>query len=283
MPAAMCRIRFTFVNCFFVSGLLLAAASAQITSTPSSLAFANTYLGMESASKSILVTNNGTATTTITAITSSCREFLLASGQVPATLAPRASTSFSTVFVPDSAKAFSCTYTLTQQVGSPLAVPLTGTGLATNAVVGVSPTSLSFPNQSEGTQSATQLLTISNTGTAAIKLEGITITPKTFVISPVSLPITINPGSSTTLSVSYSPTRVTSETGVLGMTFNQIPVKVVDLSGNGSLATSARQLAPAEAVRLKFRDGERNAIIDGAPGRKAARASAGDTGQGDLF
>jgi exodeoxyribonuclease VII large subunit len=51
---------------------------------------------------------------------------------------------------------------------------------------------------------------------------------------------------------------------------------------NGSLATSAVQLAPAEAVRLKFKDGERNAIIDGAPGRKAVKARAsGD--QGDLF
>ena len=67
---------------------------------------------------------------------------------------------------------------------------------------------------------------------------GITITSPTFLLTPVSLPITINGGASTTVSVSYSPTRVTSETGVLGLTFNQLPVKVVDLSGNGSVATS---------------------------------------------
>jgi len=146
------------------------------------------------------------------------------------------------IFVPDSAKTFDCTYTLTQQVGSPLAVPLTGIGLATKAVVSLSPTSLSFPNQSEGTASATQLVTISNTGTASIKLQGITITPPTFAINPVTLPITINAGSSATLSVNYSPTRVTSETGILGLTFNQIPVKVVDLSGNGSVAPSVALL-----------------------------------------
>jgi len=50
---------------------------------------------------------------------------------------------------------------------------------------------------------------------------------------------------------------------------------------NGRLATSARELAPAEAVRLRFKDGERNAIIDGAPGRK--RTTAGRPDQGDLF
>jgi exodeoxyribonuclease VII large subunit len=51
---------------------------------------------------------------------------------------------------------------------------------------------------------------------------------------------------------------------------------------NGRLATSARELAPAEAVRLRFKDGERNAIIDGHGGARRARA-AGDSGQGDLF
>ncbi len=52
---------------------------------------------------------------------------------------------------------------------------------------------------------------------------------------------------------------------------------------NGHLATSARELAPAEAVRLRFKDGERNAIIDGAPGKRLSKTAAGDTGQGDLF
>jgi hypothetical protein len=238
MPAAMRRMRFCFASCFLVSALLLSVSSAQITSTPSSLTFANTYIGLISPSKSISVTNTGTTTTTITAITSSCREFQLASGQTPSTLAPKASTSFSMVFVPDVAETFNCTYTLTQQTGSPLVVPLTGTGLASKAVVGVSPTALSFPNQSEGSASAAQLVTISNTGTAAVKLQGITVTPPTFVIGAVTLPITINAGASTTLSVSYSPTRVTSETGVLGMTFNEVPIKVVDLSGNGTVASS---------------------------------------------
>jgi hypothetical protein len=241
----MRRILFCLANCFLLSAILLVAASAQISSSPSSLTFANTYLGLISPSKSISVTNTGTTTTTITAITSSCHEFQLASGQTPSTLAPKASTSFSMVFVPDSATTFNCTYTLTQKTGSPLVVPLTGTGLASKAVVSASPTALSFPNQPEGTASASQLVTISNTGTAAVKLQSVTLTPPTFTIAAVSLPITIDAGSSTTLSVSYSPQRVTSETGVLGLTFNELPLAVVDLSGNGSVATSLSLLNSA--------------------------------------
>ena len=202
------------------------------------MSFTSTYVGLESATKNLSITNNGTASTILTAITSSCPEFKLASGTTPITLAARQTASFSMFFAPDSAKAFSCTYTVTQQTGSPLSVPFTATGLGTKAVVSLIPTSLSFPNQPEGTTSVTQTITISNTGTAAIKVVGITITSPTFLLTPVSLPITINGGASTTVKVTYSPTRVTSETGVLGLTFNQLPMKAVDLSGNGSVATS---------------------------------------------
>jgi hypothetical protein len=142
------------------------------------------------------------------------------------------------LFAPDSVKTFNCDYTLTQQTGSPLQVPLTGTGLATKAVVSTSPVFLSFPNQPEGTASTTQLITISNTGTGSVKLQQIALTPPTFSINPVTLPITINAGANTTISVSYSPALVTSETGVLALTFDQVPTQVVDLSGNGAVATS---------------------------------------------
>ncbi|HEY3971925.1 MAG TPA: choice-of-anchor D domain-containing protein [Candidatus Sulfotelmatobacter sp.] len=238
MPAAVRRIGFCFAHCFLASALLLAAASAQISANPASLSFTSTYVGMESATKNLSITNNGTASTTLTAITSSCPEFKLASGTTPYTLAPKQSASFSMFFAPDLSKAFSCTYTVSQQTGAPLAVPFTGTGLGTKAVVSISPTALSFPNQSEGTESSAQTITISNTGTASIKLTSVTLTPPTFIITPVSLPITINAGSFATLSVSYSPTLVTSETGVLGLNFNQIPTKVVDLIGNGVVASS---------------------------------------------
>ena len=79
---------------------------------------------------------------------------------------------------------------------------------------------------------------VSNTGTASIEITGITITPPTFSITPATLPITIKANSNTTINVSYSPALVTSETGVLGLVYNQLPEAVVDLSGNGIAATS---------------------------------------------
>jgi exodeoxyribonuclease VII large subunit len=53
--------------------------------------------------------------------------------------------------------------------------------------------------------------------------------------------------------------------------------------GDGSLALSARALKPAEVITLRFKDGERGAMVDGAPIRRTARSRPDAPGQGDLF
>lgn len=237
MSPAMRRIGFNVVNSILVIGLL-AGASAQVTSSPSSLQFADTYVGLDTTTKNITIRNTGTASATINAITSSCPEFKLASGQTPVTLAPSTTTSYSMYFAPDSAQAFSCDYTLTVTGASNVVVPLSGTGLQSSAIVSTSPTLLSFANQAVGTPSATQIITISNTGTGPINVTGIAIVPPTFSYAAGSLPITINAGASTTIKVGYSPQYVTSETGAVALTFDQVPSQVVDLTGNGVVSSA---------------------------------------------
>jgi hypothetical protein len=227
-----------FVNCLLVAGLLTLTASAQLTSTPSSLAYGNAYLGTQSTAKTITIKNTGTASVTINSITSSCIEYKLASGTTPVTLAAGKTSAFSMFFQPDKAQAFNCNYTLAASGASNLVVPLTGTGLQSKAVVSVSATSLSFPNQKLGSTSTSQTVTISNTGTVAVKLNTLQITPGTFSATGVTTPLTINPGTNATLTVSYSPAFEVSETGVIGLGFNQVAPVTVDLSGNGIAPTS---------------------------------------------
>jgi hypothetical protein len=237
MPAAMRSLTSLFVR-FLVGSLLILPAFAQLTSTPSSLSFSNTYIGLLSASKSISVKNTGTSSVTINSITSSCAEFKLSSGTTPITLAAGKATSYSFYFAPPAAQLYSCNYTLVPASGSNLVVSISGTGVSTKAVVSLSTNSLTFANQSVGTPSASQSVKVSNTGTASIQITGITIAPPTFSITPVTLPITIKANSNTTLNVSYSPAQAISETGVLGLVYNQLPEQVVDLTGNGVAATS---------------------------------------------
>jgi len=228
-------------SCFstglLVSFVFTVAAFAQLTSTPSSLSFSNTYIGLKSTSKNITVKNTGTTSVTINSITSSCPEFKLASGTVPATLAAGKTTSYSMLFAPDKAQAFSCNYTAAASGASNLVIPMTGTGLSSKGAISVSPTSINFPNQQVGSKSATQTITLTNTGTASVNLTGITTVPPSFANSSVTFPFAIAAGASKTVTVTYSPHAVASETGIIGFAFNQLPPKVVDLTGNGVTAT----------------------------------------------
>ncbi len=237
MPAVTRNLTSLFVR-LLVASFLILPAFAQLTSTPSSESFSNTYIGLFSTSKSISVKNTGTTSVTITSITSSCPQFKLSSGTTPDTLAAGASTSYSFYFAPTAAQVYSCNYTLAVSSGSNLVVPLTGTGLASAAIVGLSATSLTFNNQPVGTPSASQSIKVSNTGTASIEITGITITSPDFYITPVKLPITIKKSSSTTINVFYSPAQAISETGVIGLVYNDIPEQVVDLYGTGAAASS---------------------------------------------
>jgi len=220
------------------SSVLILPAFAQLTATPSSEAFSNTYIGLSSTSKSISVKNTGTASVTINSITSSCPEFKLSSGTTPFVLAAGKTTSYSFYFAPVAAQLYSCNYTLVPSSGANLVVPLTGTGLASAAIVGLSTNSLTFSNQPVGTSSASQSIKVSNTGTATIEITGITITSPDFYITAVKLPLSILKNSSTTINVFYSPAQAISETGAIGLVYNDIPEQVVDLNGTGVAATS---------------------------------------------
>jgi hypothetical protein len=232
------RPNLSLATCLLLTGLFTLSASAQLTSTPTTLAYGTVYLGTISTSKSVTIKNTGTASVTITAVSSNCHEYKLSAGTTPITLAAGKTTSFSFVLVPDLNQAFNCTYTLTATGASNLAIPVTGTGATSKAVVSLNATSLSFPNQTVGTSSATQNIVISNTGTATIKVNTITVEPATFSIGPVTLPYSIASKKSLTIPVTYSPAFAITENGTIGFGYNQVAEQVVDLSGNGAAPTS---------------------------------------------
>jgi hypothetical protein len=238
MLTAMRRRNLCLATCLLLAGLFSLSASAQLTSTPASLAYGTVYLGTISTSKSVTIKNTGTASATITAVSSNCKEYKLSAGTTPITLAAGKTTSFSFIFQPDLNQAFNCTYTLTATGTSNLAIPVTGTGATSKAVVSLNTNTLSFPNQTVGTSSAAQNIVISNTGTATIKLNTITVQPATFSIGPVTLPFSIAAKGSLTIPVTYSPQFAISETGTIGLGYNQVAEQVVDVTGNGTAPTS---------------------------------------------
>ena len=221
-----------------MTGLLSLSASAQLTSTPASLAYGTVYLGTTSTSKSVTIKNTGTSSVTINSITASCHEYHLSAGQVPFTLTAGKTTSYSFVLVPDANQAFDCDYTLAATGTGNLSIPLTGTGATSKAVESLNTTSLSFPNQTVGTSSTTQNIVITNSGTATIKVNSLTIEPASFIMGPVTLPYSIAAKGTLTLPITYNPQFAITENGTVGIVYNNAAEQVVDLSGNGVAPTA---------------------------------------------
>src|SRR5713226_9394268 len=225
----------------FLVGLVavLPAVSQEITASPTSLSFSNTYVGKVTGSKVITITNVSSGTVIIQSIAFDCPAFGISAGVAPTSLFKTGTiTHYSIFFQPTAAQVYNCNFILTLQDNTTLSVPLTGTGLTSTATVSISPTTLSFPNQAVGSTSSSQTFTISNTGTSSINLTAITIAPPNFTVGAITLPATIAKGGSLPLTVFYSPSRVASQTGAVDLTFNKIPDKGVTVSGNGVAASS---------------------------------------------
>ena len=214
--------------------------TTEISSTPSSLSFSNTYVGKASGSKVLTINNLTTSgTIMIETVAFDCTGgYGISSGIAPFQLGQTQKiTHYSIFFQPTAAQTYSCNFVITLNDGSFLDVPISGTGLNTSAVAQVSPSSLTFSNQHVGSTSAGQTVTITNTGTTNLTLNTITPSSPSFTTSTVILPATISAGSSLPMSVFYTPSQVTSETGALDFTFNEVPDTGSSLTGNGVAAS----------------------------------------------
>ncbi|MGA2714444.1 MAG: choice-of-anchor D domain-containing protein [Bryobacteraceae bacterium] len=104
-------------------------------------------------------------------------------------------------------------------------------GLGTAPVASVSPASLSFSSQIEGTTSTAKTVTLLNTGTGPMQVSTVTAT------APFSQTNTcsgsVAPSASCTVSVSFTPTAVGSASGTLTFVDNA-GTQTVSLTGTGS-------------------------------------------------
>jgi hypothetical protein len=157
-----------------LSGTGVGAPAASFS--PASLAFASTIVGASSAMQGITLKNTGTAALTLSGITiggANATSFSQ-TNNCGTSLAISASCTVTVTFKPASAGALSASLNFADNAAnSPQAVALSGTGNA--PAVSLSPVSLAFASTIVSASSATQGITLKNTGTAALTLSGITI------------------------------------------------------------------------------------------------------------
>src|SRR5438270_3030429 len=201
--------------------------------SPTSLTFGSQTVGTTSAAQTVTLSNTGSAALTITSIVAS-GDFA-ASNTCGGSLAAGGNCSISVTFTPTASGTRTGSLSATNNVtGSPQTVSLTGTG-ATAGTPGasVSPTSLTFGNQTVGTSSAAQTVTVSNTGSAALTITSI-VASGDFAASN-TCGGSLAAGGNCSISVTLTPTASGTRTGSLSVTDNATgSPQTVSLTGTGS-------------------------------------------------
>lgn len=179
---------------------------------PSPVAFGDQRVGTTSAASTLTISNSGSATLTVSSITATApfRAFGLV---LPANVAPGASATFSVEFRPTAIGSAVGTITVDSNADtSPTSVPLSGRG--TGGVAAVSPSSIAFGSANVGATLSSDV-TIRNDGNADLKVNSATFTgvhAADFGTTAV-FPLTIAPGASSTVAITFTPGAVGARTG----------------------------------------------------------------------
>ena len=213
------------------------------TLSPTSLSYGNELIGTQSAPQLVTLTNNGGQTLTISSIQVTSN--FLESNNCGSSLAGGSSCTISVVFAPLGTGDKTGAILITDNAaGSPQAVALSGTG-TTNALLTVTPTSLSFGNQVIYETSAAKTVTLTNSGTTSVTISSITASTN-FAISPNTCGATLAAGAKCKVGVTFTPTVVGAVAGTL--TFNDNAAnspQTVTLTGTGVVPAT---LTPASAT-----------------------------------
>ncbi|WP_161784324.1 choice-of-anchor D domain-containing protein [Aquabacterium sp. NJ1] len=228
-----------------LSGTGAPAPAPSASVSTKNLSFGSIVVGASAASQSVTVSNGGTANLSFSAIATGTSEFPITGGTctTAATVAPGASCTVGIGFKPTAAGARSGSLTITNNgSGSPLAVALSGTGIAANPVAQVSPGSLSF-SQTIGVASAAQTVAVSNTGTAALTLSSINLSGAAaadYQIDPTSTCAnggTVAVNNSCNVKLVFKPSATGSRAATLNVAHNATnSPSMVALNGIGNAA-----------------------------------------------
>jgi hypothetical protein len=201
-------------------------------SSRTSLAFGSQILNVP-ASNPVILSNTGDATLAISSIAAG-GDFNQ-TNDCGASLAPLAHCTITVTFQPTAVGARLGSLTFTDSAAdSPQTVSLSGTGVQ----LGLSATSLAFGNQISGTNSAAQMVTVTNLGSSALNLTSIVASAGFTETNTCGTTLAGN--ASCTVTVVFAPTAAGPLNGLITISYNGTQ-STIALSGNGTDFSLAAQ------------------------------------------
>ena len=213
------------------------AATQQLVVSPSKVRFGSVIVG-QSEAQEIVLTNTGTTSTSVSAISVGGTAFKISGLKLPVSLAAGQSVGAKVIFAPTGTGWTGWTgvkVTFTGKATNPnVQLWFAGSGVASEQV-SASPANLSFGKKALGTSTALPIV-LTNTHSHAETLSGIQTLGSEFSVSGPSFPLSLGAGKSITLNVKFSPTAVGLSGGNV---FISGPALNLPLQGTGTSSTGA--------------------------------------------
>ncbi len=204
-----------------------------VTASPSALNFGSAATGSTSAPQTVTVSNPTGSAAAVSSITTT-GDFAQ-SNNCGSSIAANGSCTVSVTFAPTATG--NRTGNLTVSAGGVTnTVSLSGTGTAPGPILNGAPASLSFPGTVVGSTAATQVVTVTDSGTSSASISNVSVGGD---FSQTNNCGTVAVGSSCAVTVSFKPTAAGARTGTLTVTSNanNSPLTVA-LTGNGIGSTT---------------------------------------------
>ncbi len=252
-PRASCTVQVTFTptGTGVISGLLTVPAGGagagatdtlsgtgvlpgSLSAAPSTLSYAPTVVGGQSASQPATISNPGGVSVAIGAPQLSSADYAITGNSCGASLTPGTSCIVTVAFTPATTGSLAATLTVASSDGSGAVarVSLNGSGLAPAQLL-FTPTSLAFGGQDLRTTSSSKTLTLTNTGGVATSLS-MPVLAGAYAITANNCGSTLPAGGSCTIAVQFAPTSAGSQNGSLTVaSATGTPAATALLSGRG--------------------------------------------------
>lgn len=235
----------------FAAKISLAGNAPAIAFSPTSLTFSSQAVGTTSAGQAINLSNTGSAALDITGITITGTDSadFNQTNTCGTSVAANSSCLITVTFDPTATGSRAASVSVADNAGgSPQTVSLTGAGVAAAPIVTLSPTTgLNFGSQVDGTASAAQNITLTNTGNTTLSITGITITGAQAgdFAETNTCGTSVAASAFCTISVIFDPAASGAATASVLITDNAAgSPQSVSLSGTGVTAAPVVALAP---------------------------------------
>ena len=207
------------------------------TLSSTALIFGGTIIGQSSSPQTVTLTNSGDLA--LTSISASVSGPFRLTNDCSAQLAANSHCSLSVVFAPTQSGKQTGTLTVSDKVKASQTVSLSGTGLLP-PVFSVTQTSLTFAPQEVGIASTPSILTVTNSGGAAMSNVGFQITGPaagSFSTGTTTCGTSLEVGASCTVQVVFTPSTSGGAAATLTISSSTVGVKAltVPMSGTGLL------------------------------------------------